>query len=224
METLNGIVSAIVNAGVIIYFLLPFLIIFVLLVTFIFKTIGIVEIAKKHKFGSKALAFFPFLNNIYLAILADEFRKKRGQGEYLKVTFIIFSVLTFLMGLPVIFYCAVWIISIPLILVWVGAVSQYWAYERLVELCPTVAPILVVYLIFYFLSLYEIYKVEKPKHRWLFLALSIIRLDWLMLFICGVSAKKETNTPHNINSFSAEQEETQTIKATYIDEDKKGGF
>ena len=151
--------------------------------------------------------------------MADKFRKMRGKNGFLKIAFIIVSIPTFILSFLLFIMFVVTVLSllfIGLAIVWLGLI--YWLVGLFKIIFPIFVPFLIIYSIFFLYPLYVVYREENPKFRWLFLALSAIGVDWLMLFICGRSKSKEQISRVN-NAFSAEQQETQIIKVTYIEED-----
>ena len=185
--------------------------------TQLIKIIATVCIGKKYNFKLNPLAFLPFLNNIYLVLLIDNLDKFQGKRKVLKAVFISISCLRFnlFLFLPVLL----------LLSFFTGSFLTFyalWGILGMVTLYGILFPIFIVFFIIYYILylyfIYDFYKLNKPQQRWLFLVLSAIGLDWLILLICG-AVKEETKTSHNIEPFSAEQNISQTIKVTYIEED-----
>lgn len=157
-----------------------FLIIAYFVISQIVKALAILKISKKHEIDTDVLAILPFLNNIYIYSIVDKYSKNSGKRKFLKVVFMIFSglALAAVITVPVSILMSFETINKGLLLfllVLAGAIIIYkytW-------------PFLIIYYILYLYFLYDFYKIEKPKYRWLFFVLSIIGFAWLPLYICG---------------------------------------
>ena len=166
------------------------------LAVYIFTGLGLYTIAKRRGIHNPWLAWVPFANMWLLGCISDHFQSvARGKVTRRRVALLVTNILITVMALAVLVLCLVMLARMaPFIVEYLENLEDVDALENLdvndvmpAELISQIAgpavgmvllgllllPAGVVYLIFYFMSLHDVYKSCEPSNATLYLVLGI---------------------------------------------------
>lgn len=145
--------------------------------TYVFKSIGIFQIAKRWNLQNPVLAWIPIVNNCYMGYVADKLKAKKGKKTHYKILLIISTVANALLTFFAIILGVVAYLSKSDMVATILAVIFIFSI-----LLFSVAIIAVE--VFRFIALYAVFSECSPKYKVLYIILTILfKLDWLFLFI-----------------------------------------
>lgn len=162
---------------------------------YLLKAIGIYKIAKMQGTPHAKLAFVPLINICYLGVVADEINTKKGKRAYTKMFIIISTIISVVMLIfVIIFSIIVNAISSNMAVMGIALALLLSLFKGLLSLSTIVAKV------FCYIASYIIFDEYSQDNKILFTVLSIIfSLEWLFLFIVGISISKKQEFSAQIN-------------------------